>query len=66
LQWALGGGGYAALFALPVAMLVGGVIGFLDAVSRSSISGNTVKTEGRLDNQVARIDDEDPPSVLYR
>jgi hypothetical protein len=29
LQWALGGGGYAALFALPVAMLVGGIIGLI-------------------------------------
>jgi hypothetical protein len=32
LQWALGGGGYAALFALPVATLVGGIVGSLDAV----------------------------------
>jgi hypothetical protein len=43
LQWALGGGGYAALFALPVALLVGGIIGLLDATSPSSVSGNPVE-----------------------
>jgi hypothetical protein len=47
LQWALGGGGCAALFALPVAMLVGGIIGSLDAASRPAGTGNGTEDEPR-------------------
>ena len=35
LQWALSGGAYAALFAFPVAALVGGLVGLLNPASRS-------------------------------
>jgi hypothetical protein len=47
LQWALGGGGYAALFALPVALLVGGIIGLLDAPSRPVGAGDVTEDKGR-------------------
>jgi hypothetical protein len=47
LQWALGGGGYAALFALPVTMLVGGIIGLLNPASRSSGMRNAMEDEDR-------------------
>jgi hypothetical protein len=51
LQWALGGGGYAALFALPVATLVGGLIGWLSPASRSSGSGYPTEGGVRPDDQ---------------
>ncbi len=51
MQWALGGVGYAALFSFPAAVLVGGPIGPIDAPSRSSVRGNPVEGEGRLDDQ---------------
>jgi hypothetical protein len=47
MQWALGGGGYAALFALPMAMLVAGLIGLLGAASRPVGAGNVAEYEGR-------------------
>ncbi len=47
LQWALGGGGYAALFALPVAVLVGGIIGLLYAASPRVGAGDVVGEQGR-------------------
>ena len=43
LRWALGGDGYAATFAFPVAALVGGLIGLLDATRQSSKRGNPVE-----------------------
>ena len=46
LQWALGGGGYGALFALPVALLVGGLIGLLGAASFSVGIGNATEDGG--------------------
>jgi hypothetical protein len=47
LRWALGGGGYASLFALPVAMLVGGIIGMLDAASCPVRAGDVAADNGR-------------------
>jgi hypothetical protein len=47
LQWALGGGGYAAMFALPVEMLVGGIIRLRDDAPRSVRIGNGTEDEGR-------------------
>jgi hypothetical protein len=38
-EWAYYGGAYAALFALPAAALVGGLVGLLDSISRSSRIG---------------------------
>jgi hypothetical protein len=44
MQWAYSGGAFAALCALPVAAVVGGLIGLLSAVSRSSGIGNATTT----------------------
>jgi hypothetical protein len=44
-QWALGGAAYAALFALPVAAIMGGIIGSLDPRSRSSRIGDATEDE---------------------
>jgi hypothetical protein len=46
-QWAYEGGTFAALFALLVAALVGGVIGLLNAVSRSFGIDNASKDKGQ-------------------
>ena len=43
MQWALGGGAYAALFALPVAALMGGFVGLLDPAPRG---GNSQRDGG--------------------
>jgi hypothetical protein len=43
LQWALSGGVYAALFAIPVAALAGGLIGLLDPAPRG---GNSQRDSG--------------------
>jgi hypothetical protein len=51
LQWAFGGGGCAALFALPMATLVGGVIGLLDASPRSVGIGSAKMDEERPADQ---------------
>ena len=40
-QWAYIGGAFAALFALPVAAVAGGLFGLLSAVFRSRANGNT-------------------------
>ncbi len=45
MRWALGGGAYGALFGLPVAALVGGLIGLIGAVPRSSGSGHAIITD---------------------
>jgi hypothetical protein len=47
MQWALGAGAYAALFALPVAGLVGGLSGLLYAPSRPVGTGDVTEDKGR-------------------
>jgi hypothetical protein len=44
-QWALSGGGYGALFGLPVAALVGGLIGLIGAVPRSLGIGHSTTAD---------------------
>jgi hypothetical protein len=61
IQWALGGGAYAALFALPVAAFTGGLIGLLDAARRAVRW--EIATRGRMRTArritAARIDDDE-------
>jgi hypothetical protein len=45
-QWVLGGGAYGALFGLPLAALVGGLIGLLGAVPRFLKIGNATTDRG--------------------
>src|SRR5262245_10421585 len=47
IQWALSGGAYGALFGLPVAALVGGLIGLIGAVSRLWGIGHGTSERGR-------------------
>jgi hypothetical protein len=45
MQWAVSGGAYGALFGLPVAALVGGLIGLIGAVSRLLGIGHATTTD---------------------
>jgi hypothetical protein len=53
MQWALSGGAYGALFGLPVAALVGGLIGLIGAVSRSLRISDGTTDKGRPTDRVS-------------
>ena len=64
MQWVLGGGDYAAVFALPLAALVAGFIGLLDPARRG---GNSARWRMRTIRRItaARVDDDDLVECLH-